>query len=220
METFAKRLKYAMTLRNVTQSELSRAVNVTPAAVKKWLEGKVASPKAIDCYAVSQFLSVNMFWLISGQGEISENCTRKNESNGVSLATLVPEYTNASRTYSKIGIESLTVNQNWFDLQFGKINPQELRIITAEGDSMSPLINDGDIVFLDIRENSLGREGVYFVDAGDSLFFKRIQYKPGGGAILIPENSKYRDIELSSDELNKIKIYGRVIKCFHVEDIR
>lgn len=222
METFAERLKCAMDLRQMTQSDLSRAVGITPAAVKKWIEGKVQSPKASDCYVVSQALQVNFLWLVTGKGAVVGDRPLSNDSF-VALERL--ELKASCGTGNPVvlpdaGIELLSVGRSWFEAQFPRYVPDNIKIVTAEGDSMSPMIDDGDLVFLDVREASCDRDGVYFLLMDDRFFIKRVQRTYGGRLILISENSKYRDIEISPDSQISFKIFGRVIKSFKSVDFK
>lgn len=222
METFAERLKYAMSLRQMTQSDLSRAVGITPAAVKKWLEGKVLSPKATDCYVVSQALHVNLLWLVTGKGAVDGDRPLSNESF-VALEKLDLKAscgTGSPVALPDAGIELLSVGRSWFETQFPRYLPENIRIVTAEGDSMSPMIEDGDLVFLDVREASCDRDGVYFLMMDDLFFIKRVQRTFGGRLILISENPKYRDIEISPDSQVTFKVFGRVIKSFKSLDYK
>lgn len=222
MNTFADRLKYAMTLRQMTQSDLSRAVGITPAAVKKWIEGKVVSPKATDCYVLSQALGVNWVWLVAGKGGIEGDRSLSNDEF-VALEKL--DLKASCGTGNQIalpdaGVELLSVGRSWFESQFPRFMPGNIRIVTAEGDSMSPMIEDGDLVFLDVREASCDRDGVYFLMMDDLFFIKRVQRTFGGRLILISENPKYRDIEIAPDSQVTFKVFGRVIKSFKSLDYK
>lgn len=222
METFAERLKFAMNLRQMTQSDLSRAVGITPAAVKKWLEGKVLSPKATDCYVVSQALHVNLLWLVTGKGAVDGDRPLSNEAF-VALEKLDLKAscgTGSPVALPDAGIELLSVGRSWFETQFPRYLPENIKIVTAEGDSMSPMIEDGDLVFLDVREASCDRDGVYFLMMDDLFFIKRVQRTFGGRLILISENPKYRDIEISPDSQVTFKVFGRVIKSFKALDYK
>lgn len=84
--------------------------------------------------------------------------------------------------------------------------------LKCQGDSMiNARINDGDIVFIrkqDIVNN--GEIAVVIID--DEATLKRFYfYKEKNMVILRPENPKYKDIILTGEELNNVKILGKAI---------
>lgn len=84
--------------------------------------------------------------------------------------------------------------------------------LKCKGDSMiNARIYDGDIVFVrkqDIVNN--GEIAVVIID--DEATLKRFYYyREQNLVILKPENSKYQDIVLSGEELEKVKVIGKAI---------
>jgi len=86
-------------------------------------------------------------------------------------------------------------------------DPARLNAITVAGDSMEPLLRDGDEILVDTTPRPL-RDGVHVVRVGDSLLVKRVQTGVPGKLVLESENPAYRPIELP---LAEARIIGRVV---------
>lgn len=86
-----------------------------------------------------------------------------------------------------------------------------LSIIHVLGDSMEPILSDGDEVLVDASDQgSRLRDGIYVLRADDALVVKRVTLKPGGRKITISsDNSAYP----SWDDVDRseIQVVGRVI---------
>lgn len=84
--------------------------------------------------------------------------------------------------------------------------------LKCKGDSMiNARINDGDIVF--IRKQDIVNNGeIAAIIIDDEATLKRFfYYREQNMVILRPENSKYEDIVLVGEQLEKVKILGKAI---------
>jgi len=91
-----------------------------------------------------------------------------------------------------------------------KEDEKYIEAINVIGDSMSPIIEDGAIVYIDTRKTDINKSGIYAVSTNNSgLFIKRVILDPITHKVeLISENKYYDKITLEPDE---VKIIGRVI---------
>ena len=83
----------------------------------------------------------------------------------------------------------------------------QLSAITVEGDSMEPLLNDGDEILID-RAPRTFRDGVYVVRLGDALMVKRVAQAGAGRFALLSQNLAYPPVDVSADEM---EVIGRVV---------
>jgi phage repressor protein C with HTH and peptisase S24 domain len=83
----------------------------------------------------------------------------------------------------------------------------QLSAIRVEGDSMEPMLHDGDEILVDRTQRSL-RDGIHVVRLGDALMVKRLAPVGPGRAALLSQNYAYPPIEVALDEL---EIVGRVV---------
>lgn len=86
-------------------------------------------------------------------------------------------------------------------------DPAMLSAILVAGDSMEPLLRDGDEILVDRTQRPL-RDGIHVVRVGDALLVKRVQTGVPGRLILESANPAYRPIELDPRE---VEIIGRVV---------
>lgn len=79
--------------------------------------------------------------------------------------------------------------------------------LSVSGDSMEPLLRDGDEILVDRTPRPM-HEGVHVVRMGDVRLVKRIQQGQPGRITLISENPHYPPLDVSLDEVDVI---GRVV---------
>ncbi|OYW46554.1 MAG: transcriptional regulator [Sphingomonadales bacterium 32-68-7] len=82
-----------------------------------------------------------------------------------------------------------------------------LSAIRVIGDSMDPLLRDGDEILVD-RTPAPFREGVHVLRLGDALHVKRVQAGKPGRLRLISANDAYEPVEVS---LGEVDLIGRVV---------
>lgn len=83
----------------------------------------------------------------------------------------------------------------------------QLSAITVEGDSMEPLLNDGDEILVDCSPRPF-RDGIHVVRLGDTLMVKRVASAGPGRVALLSQNFAYPPVEVAADE---VVIIGRVV---------
>jgi phage repressor protein C with HTH and peptisase S24 domain len=83
----------------------------------------------------------------------------------------------------------------------------QLSAITVEGDSMEPLLNNGDEILID-RSPRAFRDGVHVVRLGDTLMVKRVARAGAGRFALLSQNLAYPPVDVSAEE---IEVIGRVV---------
>lgn len=82
-----------------------------------------------------------------------------------------------------------------------------LSAIAVAGDSMEPLLRDGDEILVDRTPRPL-REGIHVLRLGDARLVKRLQQGKPGRLTLISENPHYPPMDVGLDEVDVI---GRVV---------
>ena len=89
--------------------------------------------------------------------------------------------------------------------------PSRLSIVRVEGDSMSPTLNPGDDILVDLEDSGARlRDGIYVLRIDDALVVKRLALNPIAKRVTVQsDNPAYSDWpDCSPDEIN---IIGRVI---------
>lgn len=85
-------------------------------------------------------------------------------------------------------------------------------LMDVRGDSMEPLLKDGDTLLVDQSDTEIMDGRIYVVTLGDELRVKRIQ-KGFKGYVLRSENPRYADITIEGDDLAAFRVHGRVRWC-------
>lgn len=83
----------------------------------------------------------------------------------------------------------------------------KLQSITVEGDSMEPLLNNGDEILIDTEPRPF-RDGVHVVRLGDTLMVKRVAQAGAGRFSLLSQNLAYPPVDVAADEM---EVIGRVV---------
>ena len=89
--------------------------------------------------------------------------------------------------------------------------PARLSVVRVEGDSMSPTLNSGDDILVDLGDCAERlRDGIYVLRADDALMVKRIAIQPVSRRVTVrSDNPAYPDWpDCGIDEINCV---GRVI---------
>lgn len=220
--TFAKRLNALMVQEGVTDTKLSNQLGTSRQAVMYWKRGR-NKPTPQMLVKIADALGTTAIWLKSGETDVKakpvvvvEDVKEKEDF------VFVPEY-RLSFGCSPSGVdapewEAVPDNATAYRLDFFQkrgINPKHCKRITAEGDSMQPLICDGDKVL--IVDQPLGApilDGkIYALSYGGALKIKRLYRKANGDLIISSLNPKYEEEVVPNAELNDlIRIHGRVIE--------
>ena len=89
--------------------------------------------------------------------------------------------------------------------------PANLSIVRVEGDSMSPTLNDGDDILVDLGDaGERLRDGIYVLRVDDAVVVKRLALNPMGRRVTIQsDNPAYPD--WPDCRLDEVKVIGRVI---------
>ncbi len=101
--------------------------------------------------------------------------------------------------------DAFRFSRRWLREQ-GLSNAQ-LSAIRVQGDSMEPLLHDGDEILVDRAQRAL-RDGIHVVRLGDALMVKRLAPAGPGRATLLSQNYAYPPLEVALEEL---EIVGRVV---------
>ena len=105
----------------------------------------------------------------------------------------------------EIPFDSFRFSRRWLREQGLEAN--QLSAIRVMGDSMDPLLRDGDEILVD-RTPRAFRVGVHVVRLGDALHVKLLQAVPPGRLRLISKNPAYEPVEVAMADVD---VVGRVV---------
>lgn len=106
---------------------------------------------------------------------------------------------------AEIPFDAFRFSRRWLREQ--GLEPAMLSSIRVMGDSMDPLLRDGDEILVD-RTPRAFREGVHVVRLGEALHVKLLQAVPPGRLRLISQNAAYEPVEVP---MANVDVVGRVV---------
>lgn len=101
--------------------------------------------------------------------------------------------------------DSFRFSRRWLKEQ--GLAAAQLSTIRVQGDSMEPVLHDGDEILVDRAQRTL-RDGIHVVRLGDALMVKRLAPAGAGRAALLSQNMAYPPVEVA---LSELEIVGRVV---------
>ena len=106
---------------------------------------------------------------------------------------------------AEIAFDAFRFSRRWLREQ--GLEPALLSSIRVMGDSMDPLLRDGDEILVD-RAPRPFREGVHVVRLGEALHVKLLQAVPPDRLRLISKNAAYEPVEVGMADVD---VVGRVV---------
>lgn len=200
-QIIAKNIKKLMEVNNVSQTDICNALNFKPSTFSDWVNAKTY-PRIDKIEMLANYFGVEKSDLIEDSSAINtqfDNIYKINKIKLPMLGTIAcgePIFTDEDReSYVMVGTE---IRADF--------------CLKCQGDSMiNARIHDGDIVFIrkqDIVDN--GEIAAVIID--DEATLKRFYYyKEQNMVILRPENSKYKDIILTGEQLERVKVLGKAV---------
>lgn len=191
MNSFKDRLKQIMSERKISQSELSRRTGIGRNSISDYLNGKYEA-KQDKVFELAKALNVNEAWLmgfdISKNREIENSITsiydkltpprqkrvldfaneQLNEQNNkvlhINSHNVISEEV-AVYGYASAGTGETLIDGVEFTTQYNGHIPNHDFALQVNGDSMEPLFEDKEIIFVDkTKQINSGQIGIFVID--------------------------------------------------------
>ncbi len=213
-ERFCERLKLAMG--DKSARALAMNTDMSPTVVVKYINGE-STPNVERLVALSEALGVSVEWLATGRGSMrySEQCYSysttgaKNDYAYVNMYDAEVSMGEGAWNDAEHIIYPLAFRKDW--LKQNSIEPEQCAAIIARGDSMEETIKNGSTLLINLKDNTLGRDGVYVIRFDGHLLAKRLQRSFDGSVIIRSDNPAYSEITVPKDKVNELHIVGRVV---------
>ncbi|KAF1050988.1 MAG: HTH-type transcriptional regulator PrtR [Delftia tsuruhatensis] len=85
-------------------------------------------------------------------------------------------------------VRHLDVLESWVRKKIGTVNPERIKIMTGNGHSMKPTIQDEDLVFVDMGQRTIDAQGIYVIDVYNRLLLKKALILSDGTLVLRSDN--------------------------------
>jgi len=191
--------------RGTSLASLSRMLSRNPTYLQQYITK--GSPKKLeeeDRRVLAQFLGVDEEYL----GGPKDNSFRgRDDADWVEVPRLDVDASagpGAAGAQEKV-FDAFRFSRRWLTEQ--GLDGRNLSAIRVVGDSMEPLLREGDEVLVDCREQPF-RDGVHVVRLDELLLVKRVASKGGGRYSLLSQNLAYPPIDVGAKDFD---IIGRVV---------
>lgn len=216
---FAQRLTKIFEEREITQQEAADKVGVRRQAVARWLNG-TSEPEREKVIALSEFLNLPPAYIMFGEEGAFDSVEIDDDTIAIPVLSVEGGCWPCGRENSVVNmVRMLRVAKEWIISRSAAANLQKLHIINAYGDSMKPLIDEGDFVIVDTSKNELMGDGVYVVQSGENTFIKRVQRQINGRILLLSDNPLYKPYEVPPEEMDTLRIIGKCIIVCNAKDL-
>lgn len=195
-----ERIKLLRKTLGLTQNEFASRLGFTganPAAtVSNWESGKTQPTRLYN--QISEVFNVSLNWLLTGEGD---------------MFTTLP-LGQISPISNSIKIENIfnEIQSIFIDSSIVPANSNSVRYCTLDCDTMSPTINSGDIIFIELNA-PLQIDSTYLLNIDGTYTLRRLSMTCNGLTTLTCDNKIYEPITINM-EIEKIKFFGRVIGVF------
>lgn len=194
-ESFSKRLKEAMQIRNINQAELSQKSGISKSSLSEYLKGKYEA-KQTGIFNLARALDVNEVWLM-GEDVPMDRSYGRSKVTEISVLNL-----STNEVIQKIPYIYRT--------DIADINIDNIFAIYANDSSMAPLLNVGDIAIIH-KQDSFISGGTYLlkIKNGFPIIRKIIETTVG---IELQAMNMWNFPTQTDLKNTDIEIIGRVIK--------
>lgn len=228
MNTLAERLKYAREKLRLTQQEVANLAGMSQPTYYKIESGKTQRTTYLN--ELANILGVNPNWLTAGEGEmpalqpnISPNFQPIDDWDGTTPLdndeVAVPFYKDFSVACGH-GTDGVAYDDEWRRLRISRTtikrigsHKDQIFATLADGDSMSPTINDGDTIWVDMSKENIKDGKIFVFEYGGLFMCKRLYRLPNHGLRVVSDNSDaYPDWEITGQEReqNHFRLIGWV----------
>jgi phage repressor protein C with HTH and peptisase S24 domain len=223
--TLGSRIKEAREAEGLSQAALARHVGTSRASVSQW-ESDATEPTGTNLVKIARFVKRSEAWLAEGRPEgmrgkhvvpLSRGGTPFPEN-----LMLVPEIDVSAgmgpgriqemEVYGSDMVRDHWVLPNDFIREL-RAQPEDLRIIPLEGDSMAPTLLSTDRAVVNVGDRIPSPPGIFCLWDGHGVVMKRVEIIPKSKPLrlrIISDNTLHEPYEIEAEEFT---IIGR-LKAF------
>lgn len=211
----------------------SRRIGIQKGTMDGLWNGR-AMPQTKTLLKIDRHTNVSLSWLLSGKGpeRIDARTVVAQSERTYAVAVTEPaghadgyadgRYVYVPRYDVDVGagdgrsvpseqvVDHLAFRADWIFQVMG-LDPWHLALVSVRGDSMEPTLKEGDLVLLDRREQKARNDAIYVLRLDDELIAKRLQRGFDGSLTIQSDNPAYERQVLSAEQVDRLKIVGRVI---------
>lgn len=218
IDTLADRLNLAMERSGMTQGALAKASGVAQPTIWRLASGNAkGSTRIVD---IANALGVRPDWLSSGEGAMSDDGQKPiikepSRQEGIFRVDVLDIKVSAGPGTYMISDAVEVLHAIEFTTEharslFGNRPDGEVKVMTVDGDSMSPTLNSGDRLFFDVSMRHFKTDGVYAFVFGRTFHVKRLQMQ-GDKLAVLSDNPTYEKWYIAEDNQDQFYVMGKAL---------
>lgn len=201
------------------QSAVARLLNESPQTVKNWETRGVSRSGAMRAEEV---IGARAAWILTGDGEmtaprgltlmppVAPPAFEEPMDGYIRLPIMAEASAGPGRVASQEVIQYVDVLEGYIQQRL-RTSPANVKVLTARGTSMTGLIEDGDVMFVQ-PTNEFTDDGIYILTLDDLVRVKRLSVSVTTGRVVIESNDGRAAEELPLKEVpHRLHIQGRVL---------
>lgn len=202
-----RKIRNLRTDRQLTQQELAKIVGVTDKAVSTWENG-TKTPRMGVIEKLADYFGVSKAYLVDDNITFSsflpEDIQKIDGIVPVPHGKAVPIIGSIACGTPVLAVENID--------GYIEVNPQDPAdfALICKGSSMRPRLIDGDVVLIH-QQPTVDNGQTAAVLIGEEATLKRVYFPDREHIILSPENPDFSPMSFAKEELNNIKILGKVV---------
>lgn len=200
----AERIKLALSLKDLTQSDLCRMTEISKSMMSQYLSGKY-EPSQLKTEIIARALNVSEAWLM-GYDVPMERTSSKPHKKGVKIPVL-------GEVIAGLPIEAIEDILDYEEISEDMASKGEYFGLKVKGDSMEPVFFAGDIVIVRQQPTADSGDIVIALVNGDESTIKKFKLLDDG-LMLIPANPAYEPMYYTHKQVIElpVQIIGKVVE--------
>lgn len=196
---------------DIQLDQFAERLGVHGNTIRNYESGKRSPDTAFLAKLLEEFPGTDPGWLLTGEGD-----KQRTEGEAQKGFVMLPRYElevgagPGRHVESEQIVDFVSFKEDWV-INYLRVPRQHLALLTVKGDSMTPTLNDGDLILVDLRAGRLEDSAVYVIEFDDALLVKRIQRKFDGSIVIKSDNSLYEPEVIPKERAEALRIVGRVV---------
>ncbi len=190
-----------------SQSELARKLEINRSGITHARNNnKIPDKWIIKLY---RKFGLNPQWVDSGIGNVFLSTRSQNDVEFKYIPKVAARLSAGTGSFESDDniTDYLSFQTKWLA---GKGAANHMVAMEVFGQSMEPVIKEGDTVLIDQSQNSIIAGTIYAVGVEDTILIKRVEKHPDK-LVLSSDNKDYEPIYLKREETGKVSIIGKII---------